>query len=303
MKTKSFFLVSIALAFLLFACNQSKNYKEAIAEQGAALDSTANKFISSSAAVEKGKDSTRKFIRTADMKFKVKSVVNATYEIENITNKLGGFVIFTNLTSSINNTTSTTVSADSSLETTYFTVVNSITLRVPNTKLDTTLKSIATLIDYLDYRIIKADDVALNIYANKLTQNRATKYEQRLAIAIDNKGKKLNETSNAEELLSSKQEQADNAKISNLTLQDQIKFSTISLNIYQRQSIKRELISNYKNIEQFTPSFSNRFLDALKSGWEILQSIIIFFAQMWSFFLTAFILFIIYKRFGHKLKK
>ena len=302
MKATSKLLVTIGLTTLLFACSQSRNEKMS-ADQNAAMDSTANKFISSSAAVENGKDSTRKFIRTADLKFKVKSVVNATYAIENITNQLGGFVTFTNLNSTIDNTTTTAVSADSSLETTYFTVVNAITLRVPNTKLDTTLKSIATLIDYLDYRVIKADDVALNMLANKLTQDRSTKNEQRLTNAIDNRGKKLNETTTAEELLLSKQEQSDNAKISNLSLQDQINFSTISLNIYQRQAIKRELISNNKNIDEYTPSFGSRILDALKTGWDILQSIIIFIAQMWGLILFAVVAYIIYKRFGHKLKK
>ena len=135
------------------------------------------------------------------MKFKVKSVIKSTYDIENITNKLGGFVTYTNLSSIINNVTTIAVSADSSLETTYYTVTNSIILRVPNTKLDTTLKEISKNIDYLDFRIIKAEDVALQILSNNLTQKRSAKNEERLTNAIDNKGKKLNETTTAEEIL------------------------------------------------------------------------------------------------------
>ena len=302
MKATSKLFVIIGVIALLFACSQSRNEKM-MAEQNAAMDSSANKFISSSAAVEKGKDSTRKFIRTADLKFKVKSVIKATYEIENITNQLGGFVTFTKLFSTIDNTTTIAVSADSSIETTYFTVVNEITLRVPNTKLDTTLKSIATLIDYLDFRVIRADDVALNMLANKLTQERVAKNEQRLTNAIDNRGKKLNETTTAEELLLRKQEKSDDAKISNLSLQDQIDFSTISLNIYQRQAIKRELISDNKNIDEYTPGFGSRILDALKTGWEIFENIIVFIAQLWGLILFLVVAYIIYKLFGHKLKK
>lgn len=292
-------ILGLGLSILLFGCGQSRNEQM---ESKAMADSTSNAFISSSAAVENGKDTTRRFIRTAELKFKVKSVIKSTYDIENITNRQGGFVTYTNLTSNINNVTTTAVSADSSLETTYYTVTNSITLRVPNTKLDTTLKEISNNIDYLDFRIIKAEDVALQILSNNLTQKRSAKNEERLANAIDNKGKKLNETTIAEEVLLSKQEQSDNAKISNLSLTDQIKFSTINLSIYQRQTIKRELISNDKNIDAYEPSFGTKLLDALKYGWDILETFIVFLTKLWGLFLFAIVVYFIYKKYGHKLK-
>ena len=291
-------LLTVGLTTLLFTCSQ--NRKERMNDNAnPSADSTANKFISTSAAVENGKDSTRMFIRTADLKFKVKSVVNATYAIENITSQLDGFVTYANLNSTIDNKTTTAISADSSLETTYFSVVNQMTLRVPNTKLDTTLKAIATLIDYLDYRVIKADDVALQILSNKLTQDRVSKNEQRLTNAIDNRGKKLNETANAEELLLNKQEQSGNAKISNLSLQDQINFSTITLSIYQRQTFKRELISNNKNIDAYIPSLGSRIFEALKAGWDVLEAIIVFIAQLWGIIILAIVVYILYRKFGN----
>lgn len=293
-------ILGLGLSILLFGCSQSRNERM---EKSVMADSTSNAFISSSAAVENGKDTTHKFIRTADLKFKVKSVIKSTYNIEDITNKRGGFVTYTNLTSNIDNVTNTAVSADSSLETTYYTVSNSITLRVPNTKLDTTLKEISKNIDYLDFRIIKADDVALQILSNNLTQKRSAKNEQRLTNAIDNRGKKLNETTVAEEVLLSKQGQADNAKVSNLSLMDQINFSTINLSIYQRQTIKRELISNDKNIDEYEPGFGSKILDALKFGWDILEAFLVFLIKLWGLFLFGIVAYILYRKFGHKLKK
>jgi len=290
-------ILGLGLSILLFGCSQSSDESNSMAQ-----DSTSNAFISSSAAVENVKDTTRRFIRSADLKFKVKSVIKSTYDIEEITNRQGGFVTFTNLTSNIDNATTTAVSADSSLETTYYTVTNSITLRVPNTKLDTTIKEISNNIDYLDFRIIKAEDVALQILSNNLTQKRSAKNEERLTNAIDNRGKKLNETTVAEEILLSKQEQADNAKISNLSLTDQIKFSTINLSIYQRQTIKRELISNDKNIDAYEPGFGTKLFDALKYGWDILETFIVFLTQLWGLFLFAIVVYFIYKKYGHKLK-
>jgi hypothetical protein len=162
---------------------------------------------------------------------------------------MGGFVTYTNLTSNIDDNETKPVSSDSSLVITHFTVTNSITLRVPNTRLDTTLKLLSANIDYLDYRIIKADDVALQMLSNNLTLKRSAKNENRITHAIDHRGKKLNETTTAEEVVLSKQEQADNARIANLSLRDQLNFSTVNLVIYQRQSFRHELIANDKNIK------------------------------------------------------
>lgn len=301
--------ISQALAILFFAtfligCSSGEN-KE-YNRPAVAADSVSTSFISSSAANESHKDSTRKFIRTAELKFKVKNVIRSTYDIEDITNRHGGFVTFTNLTSNITDVNTTQVSADSTLETTYYSVTNTITLRVPNTKLDTTLKEISRNIEYLDFRIIKAEDVALQILSNNLAQKRSSKNEERLTKAIDGKGKKLNETTTAEEILLSKQEQADNAKISNLSLKDQINFSTINLSIYQRQTIKREVISNEKNIDAYEPSFGKQLADSLKYGWEILADFIIFLVKFWGlllFVLAAFGCYKLYKKYKYKLKK
>lgn len=293
-------ILGVSLVLSLYNC-KSANKENLLYEETA--DSTSNEFISSSAAVEKNKDTTRRFIRTAELKFKVKSVIKSTYDIEDITNRQGGFVTYTNLTSYIDNVTNIAISADSSLETTYFTVKNTITLRVPNIKLDTTLKEISRNIDYLDYRIIKAEDVALQILSNNLTQKRTAKNEERLTNAIDNRGKKLNETTIAEEVLLSKQEQADNAKISNLSLNDQINFSTLNLFIYQRQSIKKELVSNDKNINEYKPGFGKKILDSIKFGWNILEAVIVFLIKLWGLFLFFLIAYFVYRYYEKRFKK
>jgi uncharacterized membrane protein len=297
------FIIEIVLVILLFSCSQSPRTESDVAEFNMEMeDISPSDYVSSSAAVENNQDTTRKFIRTADLKFKVKDVIKSTYDIEDITKRQSGFVTFTHLTSNIDRITNTTISADSSLISTYYTVVNSIVLRIPNVNLDATLKEIARNIDFLDYRTIKAQDVALKILANNLTQQRITKNEERLINAIDNRGKKLNETTSAEELLLNKQEQADNAKISNLSLTDQINFSTINLFIYQQQTIKREVVSNDKKTTEYEPNFWSKLLNSLKYGWDILASVLIFIVKLWGLILFGIFVYIVYKKYGYKLK-
>ena len=244
-------------------------------------------YISSSAALENPSDTARKMIRTANIKFKVKDVIKATYSIENIVVKHNGFVENTNLASQINYTKETPVKEDSTLLTTYYTVSNTLVLRVPNIQLDTTLKEIAQFVEFMDYRIINARDVTLDLLSKRLEQNRLARYDSRMTNAIDSKGTRLNDVSNAENNLLDKQAQADEAKLANLQILDKIKFSTITLFLYQNQNIKYEVITKEKNIKPYSKSFGTRFIDALKFGWTIIVEFFLFLVNIWSIILIG----------------
>lgn len=241
-----------------------------------------DKYISSSAAQANPLDTSRKLIIKADLKFKVKSVTQATYRIEDLVKKEGGFVTSSELTSNVSYTESTAISADSTLESKHYTMVNYLTVRVPNTKLDTSLKQIAKLIEYLDYRNIRVEDVALQIKANKWRKNRYQGSARRLTkIVDDNAPTKVEATIAAEDRLLNSQEQEEQAVISNLELEDQIRFSTITLTLYQNPSVYRELIANEANIEAYQPSFGTRLLNALAVGWDSLQTAVLVLVKLW----------------------
>jgi hypothetical protein len=189
------------------------------------------------------------------------------------------------------------VSQDSTLVTTKYKVDNNITIRIPNTKMDTVIKTIAKQIHFLDFRIIKADDVSLQMLSNELAQKRSNSSEKRLENAIDSKGKKLNQIIKAEETLDVKKEQNDASKLQNLSLQDQVNFSTLTLNIYQDESIKQEMVANEKSINAYRPNIGLQIWDSIKIGWFMLENIISFLVVLWPFILIGILGFIGYKRF------
>lgn len=80
--------MTILFCFIIsvFGCNQ---VQEQEAEKTSSADSTTRYSVSSLAAVENNKDTLHKFIRTADLKFKVKDVIKSTYNIEEVTNREG----------------------------------------------------------------------------------------------------------------------------------------------------------------------------------------------------------------------
>lgn len=287
-------LIVFAFASVLISCKKSEAFDESATQE------TAIRVpISSSAAVEV-KDSTKKFVRTADLKFKVKNVPQTTYTIENITTKFDGFVTYTNLQSNIIDHFETKISQDSTLESTRYNIENNITIRVPNKRLDTVLKCIAKEIDFLDYRVIKADDVSLKMLSNQLAQERNTQKEKRVEKAIDTKGKKINDVMEAENNLANQKEQKDAAKLDNLSIQDQINFSTLTIQIYQKESVKQEMVANTKNYNDYKPNIGIRLLDSLKSGWDVLIDIIVFLFEIWWFIAIGLAGFFLYKKYFKK---
>ena len=170
-------------------------------------------------------------------------------------------------------------------------MINTLVLRVPNIQLDAALKEIAELVDFMDHRTINTKDVTLDLLAKKLEQNRLGNYDSRMRSAVDSKGNRLNDVTEAENNLLSKQQLADEAKLANMQILDKIKFSTITLELYQNQSIKYEVIAKEKTIQSYSTPFGARFVNALQFGWTIIVEIFLFLINLWAIILIAALVF------------
>lgn len=288
MKTIKMTLAAAGI-ILLTNCNQSAEYSPEM-ENSTAAESESS-YVTQVGNAEKD----RKFIRTANLKFKVRDVSKATENIEDITLKNKGFITYTNLASNISNTNTTAISKDSSLITTYYNVTNDITIRVPNTLLDTTLREIARNIEFMDYRLITAEDVAIQMLSNQLAQ-------QRNSGKNIPDGEKVKSNIMADEHNIRKREAADEAKIANLSLNDKVSFSTVQLSLYQNPTIRREVVSNEKNIDAYTPGLFSRLADSLQTGWEIIEDLLVFITQFWVFILIGVACFFLYRKYGKQIK-
>ena len=276
---------AILLLTAAVACNKKAEESKFAMDDVATVDSSSVADDMSSSAAKEDQNAKRKFIRTADARFKVKDVAQSTYQIENVTKKFGGFVTLSELRSTILEHDETQVSQDSLLLSSRFEVNNTLALRIPNTKLDTLLRTIGKEVQFLDYRVIKADDVNLQLLANELSQRRNTNTSKRLETAIDKKGNKLKEINEAEENLASKKENSDTSYINNLSLKDQVNFSTVTLELYQNEQQKNELIANNKNTKAYMPHLGIQIWESIKTGWYLLEGIITFLIQLWPIFL------------------
>jgi hypothetical protein len=285
-------LIAFTFVLVLFSCNSAENKNNAITSSA---DSTSNGYISTPPSENESKPDKRQFIRTADLKFRVKDVIQSSYEIESITARMHGFVTHTQLTSNVENIERNEMSSDSTLISTEYRVVNTIHIRVPNTLLDSTLKEISKQISFLDYRSIHAEDVQLQLLANQLSEKRNEHFQKRVIAAGNDSGKKQSNLSSEESLLET-QEQKDIAHIDNLKLTDQINYSSIKLELYQNQTVQYEMISNNKT-DAFEPSFFYKFGESIKIGWKSLVSFFLSLIKIWAYLLVAILLFLGLKSF------
>ena len=293
MNTFSKITCIVLLLAISYSCKQGDiNSTEA----ETALETVADSSAVSSVAAKVVPSDTRKVIRTAELKMKVKDVAKSTYVIENTVHKFGGFVTFTDLKSTINQKEETRVSQDSILETTKYTVENNLIIQIPNQQLDTVLQSLRKEINFLDARKITQDDISLQLLSNKMAQQRSVLSSKRIEKAIDNKGKKLNQIIESEDNLESKKEQNDNKTIENLALNDKVNFSTITISLYQREMMKNELFASEKDSNKFRPQLGFRIFDGLQSGWYLIESIVAFIAHLWGLLLIGILLWFGYKK-------
>lgn len=265
------------------------------AGSGQALaDSTA--IVSSNAARVRTTDTTHRFIRTADLRFRVKDVVQATLGIEDIVGAHNGWVERTELRNMPAGQQRIPVSTDSTLEIARYDLVNTVTLRVPDIELDSTLRAIGRWVDLFDHRTVQADDVRLRLMAQAMEARRQQVHGRRLEQAIGDQGRKLRETTAAEEALLHSAERADEARLASLDLEDRIAYSTVKLDIHQPTLVRRELVANDRDIEGYRPPLAGRMGAALGQGWRLLEGLLLALLSVWPVLVLAAAAVVLWRR-------
>ncbi|MCE3227649.1 MAG: hypothetical protein K0S32_2200 [Bacteroidetes bacterium] len=173
---------------------------------------------------------------------------------------------------------------DSLLEVRYFTSISNIILRVPNEELDSVLSEITNLAVNVDVRTIKANDVKLKLYANKLAENRYNAYKKRVQNKVDTKDAKLAHVTD------------DEKSIDSYGLIDQVNYSTVVLDLYQAQNRTSEIVAVSPTVDPYEPSFGEKISTAFMNGFEILKGALLFFTNFWGLFLVLFVLFFAIKK-------
>lgn len=294
----SFILVNIS------SCSHSQK-EDSIAISRAIADSSIVSFIHNVGdSIEPGSAmGERRFIRTANLRLKVDKVEDAVSNIELKSRALGGFVSFSHLQNAVQDSNNILISRDSALQSIHYEPKGALILRVPDYRMDSLLADLSRSSSVILNREIRCDDVRIQILANRLSHQRVKKINQRLSADIDLKGRKLPEIEQAEKTMEEKDESADNAMLSNLALDDAVKFSTVSIEIYQDPVIVYKQIAREKTLTEYQTPFLTQLVESLSDGWKLVEDLILSFSKYWSVLLVSGVGYLLLLKYFHNDKK
>lgn len=282
MKTK--FLILAAVVTLFAACKgkSSKDY-EFINNRSAAMADTV-------AGADSTKMPAEKLVKTADINIKVKDVRLAGEEIASLTKAYGGMVMHHQVQSTAGPARDVHISSDSIMRIAAYSTTGGMMVRVPSEKLEEFTAKVSRMGIYVNMSRMDIEDKTLDYLAAQL------KLKDRQELVSQQRRGKI-KIKNPTDVLLLKDDMVDQ-KIVNLRTDAAVKFSLVSLNFYQGDSILKEVIANDDPSVYNIPFFQRLGL-AVADGWLLFIDIVIALANMWVFVLCGLLLwrgFIYYKR-------
>jgi len=263
-------IIAIAIIFGLFGCQNAEKKYESVASTDAVVADSASTANA---------QNTEKIIKTADMRFRVKDVQNTKEQLSKVIKAKGGTVAEFSIQSVVLETDKVKQSADSLKEITSYRTEGYLVAKVPSEKLDEFTNTIAQMSVFVHNQSLKMDDQSIAYLANKL------KAENRIeAVGTINKlaSKK---SPNVETSMLIKDDLIDK-KIENMLIDSKVKYSNITLNFYQDNTVKTMVVAN-DTLSDYRPAFANRLWLNIVNGWSIFMELILAIANLWMLILAA----------------
>ncbi len=233
-----------------------------------------------------------KLVKTAAINFKVKDVEHSTRDVSGLAQRFGGMVFSQNLESVEEGRKELKISADSLMVITAIAPRADVTVRIPSEHLEEFMFYAADLGYYTGSSRLQIDDKSLVYLENALKQKNRTE-------VLSKPSTKNSKPPTSLQTIAVKDEAVEQ-QIANRMIDADVKYSTVNLNLFQNATIKKEIVANY-NLTDYDLPFSQRFGNAMSTGWHYFLSVVVALAHLWMFFLLA-IAFILFYRYWPKRK-
>lgn len=255
------YLIYCIFTVAVFGCNSEKK------SYGENADVTSANLESSDTTL------TEQIIKTADMRFRVKNVQDTKEKLSEAIKAEGGSVTEFSIQSQVQQSEKVGYSADSLLELTAYRKEGLVTAKIPSDKLDDFTNKVAKLAVFVDQQSLKLDDQSIFYLSNNLkNQNRVE--------AVTQLNKHANKKSNnVETALSLKDDYVDR-KLENLSITNKVKYSNITLNFYQDNTVTKMVVNN-DNLYDQRPAFFLRFWLNIQNGWMIFKEFLLIMTNLW----------------------
>lgn len=273
-----------AVAIGLYSCNGDKKY----ADNGVSNETA---YVSDSTTSDT--TASPKIIKTADVRFRVKDVQQTKEKLTKEITAQGGSVAEFSIQSLVQETEKVTYSLDSLKEITSYRKQGRLVAKIPSEKLDDFINLIAKSAVFVDEQSMKMDDQSLAYLANKLKAQNRTE-------ALKALNQRKNKNGDVGTTMYIKDDYVDK-KIDNMNIDNRVKFSTITLDFYQDNTINTTIIANDR-ISDYGPGFFKRVGLNLWAGWSFLKEFILGLITLWPFIGIVVGVFFIVRYFVRKSK-
>ena len=221
---------------------------------------------------------TPKLVKTAEMNFKVKNVQQVTENIGALTKQYGGMVMHHQVQSSTDQSRDVHISSDSIKRISSFNTTADMTVKVPSEELEDFMNHVGDMAIYVNISRMDIEDKSLDFLSSQLKLN-----SRKELVNQQKRGKIIIKDPSSVLLLKDDlvDEQIDNRKID-----EAVKYSIISLNFYQSNTISTENIAN-DDPSAYNIPLSQRIGLAFANGWNVFTDVVVGLVNLWVFIIVG----------------
>jgi len=262
MKTK--FLIPLAGLALLCACKGKSNSTDA--------DTTKETTGEAKVMHRDTIQNQPKLVKTADMRFQVKSVRQTTEQITALTENYKGQVMHHVMRSTAGDSVDVRKSDDSIMRVTLVNSTAEMTVKIPPANMVNFMNKVAELGIRVNDQKMDVTDKSLDYLSTKLK----LKNQNDL---VDAQKKTTVNKKDPDNLLAFKNNMVDQ-QINNRKIDDSVKFSTVTLSFYEINAVSKRMMAD-NNLSDYQQPFSKRFGMSFENGWNVFIEILIGVSNFW----------------------
>jgi len=311
------FIKTICLSGLLVACNGSRDNSAKV--ESAKTESDHPSVATTTTITTDEKNSNRKesvrsktfdlasivtgpelpllFVRKANLSASVTDLRSTRAEIEKRISFLNGYIANSEETLQETERWTRPISKDSAATLKSSSSQATIHIRIPEEGFEEAIASIEPLFGKIIKRDISTENAALNLYREHLAEVRNRRSSALNEKFTDERKVAGEQTVEAIQLQLSTEEAADNALISRLEKLEEIRWSSLDLQLNELPVNRLERISILPDPETVRPAFFSRLSDAFFSGIAALQAILLLVVRYWWVVVVGILSFIGWKKF------
>jgi hypothetical protein len=214
----------------------------------------------------------RRMVREAQVNFTAKDVVKTALEIDKLTFQAGGFIEQKNISFDVLDTQTQKI-GDGKIR--VFEKVDphaDIIVRVPSDKAAVYVNQLLPLMYFLNQQQYSAKRFELKLLEEKMAQTQT--------VPSGTKQSQLNEIS----------------RLTQLEVQDRVRFSTISITIQQPAMVRESLDVDVDAVARLNgDGFWKRAWEGVQYGWQFILDLLVILVTIWPLYLLFFVGLILYK--------